>query len=374
MRILVVIDGFRLGGAETLLVPFSTAAREAGLEADLLSVAPMEIAARGVLDQYESAGLTVRSLGVRHLRQPDAVPKLVTYIRRGEYDLVHAHLAMAITLAVPAARLARRPVVASFHTLAPSYAGRARWRERLAVLAGARSDRLVFASRASLETYAELHYADRTPDNWRVIHNGIDISHFRPGPRDFALRRELTGGRDGFLAVVPAAFRAQKGIAHAISAWQRVVAADPDAVLALVGGGEEEAALRATVHERGLDGSVVFTGVCTDMAAVYRTADVVVLPSLVENLPTVLIEAGAVGCPVIATTVGGISEIVHDGVTGLLCPPADPSAMAESILRLAGDPQLRSALGAAAITRIGAEFSSEAWVARLQQLYREVST
>ncbi|MDV7999965.1 glycosyltransferase [Rhodococcus sp. IEGM 1408] len=373
MRILVLIDGFRLGGAETLLIPFTAAAQEACIAVDLVSVAPMADAAPGVLDQYELAGLTVNSLEIVRLLQPGAVLQLVRYIRQGRHDVVHAHLATAITLAVPAARLARRPVVTSFHTLAPRYEGRARVRERLAVLAATRSDAVLFASRASLDSYAELHYSGVAPTNWRVVHNGIDVAGFRPGPADAGVRGELTGGRDGFLAVLPAAFREQKGITHAISAWSRVVEVHPEALLALVGGGDEEPVLREAVREHGLEGSVVFTGVRTDMAAVYRAADAVLLPSLVENLPTVLIEAGSAGRPVVATTVGGIPEIVLDGVTGLLCPPADPAAMAERILRLVDDPELRAAMGSQATSRIREEFSADAWVNRLGEIYREVS-
>ncbi len=373
MKVLVLIDGFRLGGAETLLIPFAAAAREAGVEVDLVSLVPMEDAAPGLLEQYRAAGLTPRAVGMRRLLRPDAVPRLVRFIRAGGYDVVHAHLATAITLGVPAARLARRPVVTTFHTLAPVFDGRARLRERLAVLAATRSDAALFASRASLDTYADLHYAGRPPGNWRVVHNGIDVSGYEPGPADPAVRAELGGGRDGFLAVLPAAFREQKGIPHAIAAWSRVVAEQPGAVLALVGGGDEEPVLRAAVREHGLDDSVVFAGVRTDMAAVYRAADVVLLPSLVENLPTVLIEAGATCRPVVATTVGGIGEIVDDGVTGLLCPPADPEAMAEQILRLARDPRLREAMGAAATERIRSSFSARVWVERLVAIYREAA-
>lgn len=200
-----------------------------------------------------------------------------------------------------------------------------------------------------------------------MVHNDIDVSGYRPGPADPAVRADLSGGRDGFLAVLPAAFRAQKGIPDAIAAWARVTAVHPDAVLALVGGGDEEPALRAAVREHGLEGSVVFTGVRTDMAAAFRAADVVLLPSLGENLPTVLIEAGAAARPVVATTVG---EIVGDGVTGLLCPPGAPQAMAWQLLRLAGEPRLREEMGAAAADRIRSEFSAEAWVGRQLAVYR----
>lgn len=379
MRILVLIDGFRLGGAETLLIPFAVEALAQGHEVDLVSIAPSDVASTDVLDQYGAAGLSVQFLGIRRLLQPGAILRVAASIRAGGYDVVHAHLAMAITLAVPAGALARRPVVASFHTLAPRYEGRARLREVLAVRASTRAKVVLFASRASMNSYAAEHFDGAAPQNWRVVHNGIDVSDFQPGRAAPEVRRQLTGGRTGraagreFVAVLPAAFRKPKGITDAIAAWRTVVDRHPTAVLALVGGGPEEQVLRQAVRERELEDSVVFTGVRSDMPEVYRATDIVILPSLDENLPTVLIEAGAAGRPVVATRIGGIPEIVIDGQTGLLCDAADPPGIADRVVRLLEDTEFRTDTGLAAVAWIQSEFSAEAWVTRLSMIYREVS-
>ena len=175
IRVSVLIDGFRLGGAETLLIPFAGAVREAGVEVDLISVSPMEVATPGRARAVGTAGMTVHSAGIGRLLDPGAIPRLVRVMRSGGYDVVHAHLAMAITLAVPAARLAGRPVVTTFHTLAPELTGRDRVRERLAVRAATRSDAVLFASSASLHSYADLHFSGRAPVNWQLVLNGIVV-------------------------------------------------------------------------------------------------------------------------------------------------------------------------------------------------------
>lgn len=94
MRVLVLIDGFRLGGAGTLLIPFAGAAREAWVEVNLMSVSPMEVAALGVLEQYRAAGLTVRSAGIGRLLDPAAIPRMVR-VNRAERNPTHVVILIA---------------------------------------------------------------------------------------------------------------------------------------------------------------------------------------------------------------------------------------------------------------------------------------
>ena len=209
------------------------------------------------------------------------------------------------------------------------------------------------------------------PANWAVMHNGIDLRNFTPGPADPAVRAQLGGGA-GPIVVIPAAFRDFKGIPVGIRAWPAIRERFPDAVLALVGGGELESELRALVSDLGVDDSVVFAGVRTDMPEVYRAADVVLLPSTHgENLPTVLIESSAAGRAIVASRIGGIPDIVVDNSTGLLFEPASEQGLAEAVCRLLGEPVLRQRLGAAAHERAGNEFSATVWLERLQSLYLE---
>ena len=277
-----------------------------------------------------------------------------------------------MTLAVPAAALVRTPAVCTFHHVARPLQGRAAKRERLAVEAATRSRRALFVSEASRRSFEEAYRPGRMPANWEVMHNGIDISNYVPGEGDPTVRRELAGGADGPVVVLPAAFRDFKGIPVAIKAWPTVLQRFPNAILALAGGGELEPELRELVADLDLGASVVFAGVRTDMPAVYRAADAVLLPSTHgENLPTVLIEASATGCAIAASRVGGIPDIVLDGTTGLLFDPGSIDGLADAVCRLLGDAELRLRMGSAASDRARTEFSASAWLGRLRATYLE---
>ncbi|MUL63998.1 glycosyl transferase family 1 [Mycobacterium sp. CBMA 234] len=372
LRVLTLIDGFRMGGAETLLAPLAVAMRETDVEMDFVGLDDASVNAEKTMTILSEAGVHPRSLGITRLLDPTGIPRLAREIRSGGYDLVHTHLEMSATFAVPAAKLAGRPVVCTFHHVTERWPGREYWREHLATEAATRGDRVLFVSEASRVSWAQVHRRGRVADNWDVLHNGIDVSNFRPGEPDPAVRRELGGG-PGPLVVLPAAFRDFKGIPVAIQAWPQVLQKHPDAILSLVGGGPDEAEFRRQVDTAGLTDSVIFTGVRSDMPQVYRAADVVLLPSIYgENLPTVLIEASASGKAIAASRIGGIPDIIVDGSTGLLFEPKDPAALATTVIRLLDDPQLRTSLGEPAIERAHTEFSATTWAHRLQDLYLEL--
>lgn len=372
MRILVLIDAFRMGGAETLLAPMVIASRATDVQIDVVGAAEESVNASKTMTILAEADIPTHSLGIRRLLDPAAVPKLTRLIRAGGYDVVHAHLEMAMTLAFPATRLTRTPLVCTFHHVARELSGRAAARERLAVEAATASERVLFVSEASRESFRQKYRRRRLPTNWDVMHNGIDISLFTQGPADPAIRAEI-GGEDRPLVVLPAAFRDFKGIPVAIRSWPIVIREHPSAVLSLVGGGDIEDDLRAEVAALGLEDSVHFAGVRTDMPEVYRAADVVLSSSTHgENLPTVLIEASACGRAVTASRIGGIPDIIADGDTGILFPPNNPEALAKTVNRLLSDRELRETLGSAAAARARNHFSAAAWMSRLRETYTEV--
>jgi glycosyltransferase involved in cell wall biosynthesis len=372
MRVLTLVDAFRMGGAETLLAPLATAARRADIELEVVSLMDDSVASPKTLQVLRQAGVNPRTLKVRRLLDPTAIPQVVAEIRRSGCDVVHSHLEMANTLAVPAARIARRPVVCTFHHVAvPTLPGQAR-RERLAATVATRADRTIFVSNAQLQSWHRMYRRGPVPDSWTVVHNGVDLDLYAPSVPQPDIRMELTGGRatDGPVVVLPAAFRDFKGIPVAVEAWPAVLERVPDAVLSLVGGGELEDRIRARIDELGLEKSVVLAGVRSDMPAVYRAADIVLLPSIHgENLPTVLIEAAAAGRPVAATDVGGIPDIVDHGRTGVLFERDDPTALATAVVGLLEDPELRRRLGQAGIERAATGFSADAWVRNLRTVY-----
>ncbi len=153
---------------------------------------------------------------------------------------------------------------------------------------------------------------------------------------------------------------AYKGHRVLLEALSSLVSEGLQCRLALVGDGPERSALEEEVRVRGLD--VLFAGQRTDAARYVAAADVVVLPSLHEGMSNAIMEAMALGRPVVATSVGGTPELLGD--TGLLCPPGDPRALAEALRRVLLDPALRERLGVAARNRLRKEFSVDALVER----------
>jgi glycosyltransferase involved in cell wall biosynthesis len=318
------------------------------------------------------AGVQPQYLGARRTVDPAAFTRLARRIRRDRPDVVHAHLEMAMTMALPAAALAGVPAVGTFHHVYRPLTGRTAARERLAVEVATRSDAAIFVSRASLASFADQYRPDQQPPpSWTVVHNGIDLDYFSPAPSGTRAELPADLGLAGHRVVtVLAALRDFKGIVHAIRAWPTVAARYPDARLLLVGSGTEEAALRAAVAEVGVNGQVVFAGMRTDVPAVLRGSQVVLLPSIYgENLPTVLMEAGGCARPVVASDVGGISDIVVDGQTGLLVEPGNCAQIGSALLRLLGDPACADQLGQAGRFRMEDLFDARGWAENLRALY-----
>lgn len=143
-------------------------------------------------------------------------------------------------------------------------------------------------------------------------------------------------------------FRAEKGHEVLIDAFEAVVQRLPDALLVLAGSGPLEEPLRARVDGLGLTGNVRFTGIVDDVWPVLADSDVFVLPSLFEPLGISALEAMAAGLPVVASAVGGLTEVVEAGVSGTLVPPADRARLAGALVEILMEPPLREAMGRAA--------------------------
>ena len=157
----------------------------------------------------------------------------------------------------------------------------------------------------------------------------------------------------------------------ALRAFRLVLDRRADACLTIAGSGPEEAHLKSLAAELGVAGAVRFIGKLDRdaMATLYRSADVSLNPSLVDNAPNSILEAMASGVPVVSTDVGGVPFIVEHGVTALLVPPKDAAAMAAAVLRVLDDPLLRERLRAAGLAEVGRHAWSQV-KAGLAAMYR----
>jgi glycosyltransferase involved in cell wall biosynthesis len=206
--------------------------------------------------------------------------------------------------------------------------------------------------------------SDRTHTRLRlpstVIELGIDLARFAPsGSRVKDCRRVGSVGR----------LVEQKGHRWLIEAAPMVLARHSDVQFVIVGDGPLRSELESLARELGVDDRIVFTGTRDDVPELLASFDVYVQPSLFEGLCLAVVEAQAVGVPVIATPVGGMRETVEPGVTGLRCALRDARSLADGIVRLLDDPGQRERLAAEARRRVLSRFSEERMVQRTLELY-----
>lgn len=192
---------------------------------------------------------------------------------------------------------------------------------------------------------------------------------------DIPLTREAARERLGVKGLIVGTvgrLEDQKGHAHLLSALPEVRRKIPNLVMLLVGEGRRQEELKRQVQALGLQDTVRFLGTRRDLPEIYRALDLFVQPSLWEGLSLALLKAMGAGLPVVATRVSGSLEAVVDGVNGRLVPPGDPQALAQAILELASHPEERQRLGAAARRTVQAQYSLEAMLRRLEELYLDL--
>jgi glycosyltransferase involved in cell wall biosynthesis len=206
--------------------------------------------------------------------------------------------------------------------------------------------------------------------------HGVDRSRFapllerRPELRR-ALRGELGITDDEVVALTVANLRSEKGYDVLLEAARLSVAAGAPVRFLSVGRGPLEAELAAAADVGGLAGHLRFLGTRTDTPRLMAGADLFVLPSHQEGLPVALMEAMSAGLPVVATTVGGVPDVITDGVDGLLVPPGRADLLAQAVERVVRNPALRARLAAASLER-SALFDVRAAARAIESLYCEL--
>ncbi|MFC1806630.1 glycosyltransferase family 4 protein [Planctomycetota bacterium] len=215
------------------------------------------------------------------------------------------------------------------------------------------ADRYITPSEATRQALLRAGYF--TADRIRAIPNGVCFPPEAPGVRE-RVRSELALG-DGPVLIVTSRLHHQKGHRHLFDAAALLREDFPALCLLVVGEGRQRAEVEAHARRAGVAAAVRFLGFRADVTDLLRAADLFVLPSLLEGLPHTVLEAMAVGLPVVGTAVDGVAEAVADGETGLLVPAADPKALAGAIGRLLADPPLAARMGRAGRERVAADFA-----------------
>jgi glycosyltransferase involved in cell wall biosynthesis len=302
------------------------------------------------------------------LVSPSALTALGRALRRWQPAIVQSHGARANVYTRLAARPAGVPVVLStVHNSLFDYEV-AGWRRAGYVLAerltSPLSYRIVAVSHAIAHDLTARYRIDAA--RTVVIRNGIDAWAFRPARPAAAVRAELGIAPARRVIVMAGRMTPQKGWDVLLEAAARLAVVRADLTWLLVGDGPLHAALARRAAELGV--AARFTGARTDMADVLGCADVVVLASRSEGLPFTLLEAMALGKPVVATRVGGVPEVVEDGRSGRLVPRDDPAALASAVAGVVDSPDA-AAMGARGRARVEATFTLDAMIRSVERLY-----
>jgi L-malate glycosyltransferase len=331
------------------------------------------------LDELGTLGDTLRGEGfavhVIQRRQPGldwrCVARLGKILRQEKVDVIHAHQYTPFFYAMLGRWLSGRPPI--LFTEHGRHFPDQRRLKRVAAnrLLLTRRDRVIGVGAAVRD--ALITNEGIPAPRVGVIYNGIDPARFQNQGHDrLEVRKELGIGADDLMILQVARLDYLKDHATAVRALGRLVRTVPHARLVLVGDGPERERIERCIADSGLGDSVRLLGTRRDVARFTAVADMFLLTSISEGIPLTLIEAMAAGLPVVATRVGGVPEVVQDGVTGLLAEPGDDGTLAEHMLHLFRHPSVGEEMGRRGRDRGQELFSENAMVANYERLYKEM--
>ncbi len=365
MRVLHLIDHLGLGGSQSVLLDL--------LEIRSMDVVPSVWALRArtlaaTRDRLAAAGVRPRDLNLSP-RNPLGLLQLRRGLAREQPDVLHTRLDFSNLFGPPAAlSLGRsRPRIVVTVENDPYQHYHAIPRAGLRLLSS-RVDALVIVSESLREAVGPLIRGARRVD---VISPGVDRDRFRRQRADPVEVRRLRGGASRVIGSV-GRLAEQKGHEILLAATKLLLESDRSTRVLLVGEGPRRADLERLAGSLGVKDAVHFVGYRKDVATAYAAMDVFVLPSWHEGFAIVCAEAMAMGVPVVATRVVGTVDAVKDGVSGVLVPPGEATALARAILRLMSNPAMRAEMGRKGAEWVAKRCCREETVARTEALYRDL--
>ena len=344
-QVLVTVMGLRALGHRTLLVAHPN----------------------GELRQRAKEGLDLIALAPKTEMDLGAAWRLSRLIKQVTPDVIHAHdphgVAMAALALSMSTQPAKPPLIASrrvdFRMKGNTLS---RWKYR-------QVDCFICAS----DAIRQLLLSDGVePARAITVHEGIDLERVELAP-PAKLHEEFWLPHHAPLVGNVAALVPHKGQRHLIEAAMLVLRQVPDARFVIAGEGELRESLERMIKENRLEKHVMLVGFRPDVLSLHKAFDIFAMSSVTEGLGTSLLDAMASSKPIVATTAGGIPEVVVDGETGFLVPPRDHQAMADALVKLLKDPGLRKKMGHAGLVRARRKFSADRMVQETLKVYKHVA-
>jgi glycosyltransferase involved in cell wall biosynthesis len=371
-RVLYLRSSSGFHGPEKQIVLLAQGVRDAGFDPGILLLYRQDKtmpAIHPLVKVAKERGVPAHQLADRNRFSLRTIWQIAKTLTEGEFGLLHAHGYKANILGLLAARLTGVPIIGTvrLHTETTTPL---KLYKRLDLLALRLCDHVVTVSE---DLRREALSAGLAPDKVTTIWNGIDVVSFAAqAVCGTTIREELDLGPDERVVTAIGRLTSQKGYSYLLQSVPLVLQALPETRFLIAGDGPLRSKLEREAYSLGIGSSVYFLGYRTDVAPLIALSDLIVMPSLREGLPNVILEALALAKPVIATAVGGIPEIITHQVSGILIPPRDPVRLAESILQVLTVLALARGLGERGRQEVTERFTVAAMVDRTVTLYRQV--
>ena len=310
------------------------------------------------------------------MRDLKAILDLTGHLKRKPYHVVHTHNSKAGFIGRLSAKLARVPVIVhtvhgfAFHQQEPP------WRRflfrNLERLASHWCDKMIFISQPLVDWALEEKIG--SAGKMARIYSGIEMDRFHPVSEEEKKNLKRKWGLHEQDAVIGIVSKLWEGKGHAllIRAFKEIRREKPQARLVIVGEGSLMESLKDLVTHLELSGAVIFTGFLEDVPQILATFDVAVLPSYFEGMGRVLLEAMAMEKPVVGTAVGGIPDLIEQGLNGYMVSPGSEKELAASVLKILNDKALALKMGQAGRMKMTDRFSAESMVQSIEKVYSEL--
>jgi glycosyltransferase involved in cell wall biosynthesis len=372
LRVVTLVDRLGTGGAERLAIQTTTRLDPERFDRTLFASRRFDVAmskahVTNALADLEAAGVQVMGLKRTSARQLWAWWPFYRFLRRERIDVLHAHKFGSNVWATVIGSLARVPVIVA-HEHTWSFEGQPlrRFCDREVIARG--SSAFIAVSREDRRRMIEIEGID--PEDVMFMPNGIPAP---PPPSGADVRAELGITADAPVIGTVSVMRPQKALDVLLRATRILVDEFPGLKVLIAGEGDMREALGELTEELGITGNVVFLGVRTDIPDVLAALDIAVSTSDFEGSPLSVMEYMEAARPVVATRVGGVPDLIDEGVHGLLVEPQDPAAFAAAVAQLLRDPARAREMGERGQERRRAEFDIDVMVRRLEELYIELT-
>ncbi|MBC8555871.1 MAG: glycosyltransferase family 4 protein [Candidatus Brocadiales bacterium] len=373
-NLLYVFDNMEFGGGERV---FAQIINRLSSEKYKIMVACLPTGA--FIEKIKGSGTQIKSVDMRNRFNPGVILQLADFMKRDKIDIVHSQGARADFFASMAAKLTKVPVVISTVAMPVEgfdvnpikrliYKALNRFSERFV-------NRFIVVSEALEKVMIERHRIE--PQKLVTIYNGIETGEYNIPDQEVICEKSGLWEELGLKSDVPVIGAIgrlvwQKGFEYFIEAIPGLLKEFKEARFLIVGEGMLKEELKMKSRKLRIEDKLIFTGFRNDIKEILASIDIFVMPSLLEGLPMILLEAMAMGKPIVATDIEGIIEVLENGKTGLLVPPRDTEALAEAVIDLLKHQDKANQMGFTARKVVIERFGVDIMVQKVEKVYEEL--